>query len=644
MAITEQPLRSEELENGATSQPATDATEAQTEQTMINIEAAEAAEMPQEEEVAADLATIEATENETNIAQPAEPLTKEQIIQQLKELVEDDAKDISNDELSRLKQQFYQIRQDEQKREREGYLESGADPEAFTSELDPAEDTFKELITAAREKKAEQRRQLEATMLANLDRKRALITELNEIADDADNVNRHYNRAKDIQTEFLTIGAVPDTESTAVWKSYQEARERFYDQLKVNKELRDYDFKKNLADKQLLTLEAERLAAQEEDIIRAFRRLQELHEEWRRIGPVAKELREEIWNKFKDASSVINKKYQAHFEERKAKEAENEAKKTAICERVEAVDYSDVKTYANWDELTKIFMDAQAEWKTLGFASRKSNNVLYARFREACDAFFNAKGDFFKRMKESLAENLAKKNALCEQAEALKDSTDWRNTTDKMVALQAEWKTVGPVPKKQSDAVWQRFMAACDYFFDQKKQNTSGVRRAEQANLKLKQEIIDRLAAMTAPDAPVLPREEAQPLVNDLREQWNGIGHVPFRLKDKIYDTYRQLLRDAERKFDLRRERARAEAYDARISEMDGDKQKIFRERERLMRIAEQRRQELQTYENNLGFLSFKKGKGNEGLMGEMERRMQRIRDDIADLKSKIALLDEKMA
>lgn len=644
MAITEQPLRSEELENGAMPKTDAEATPTQDEQTLINIEAAETTEMPDEQVVASDLVAVEATENETSVPAPAEPLTKDQIIEKLKGLVEDDAHDISNDELNRLKQQFYQIRQEEQKREREEYLASGADPEAFTSALDPSEDSFKELISTAREKRAEQRRQLEAAMLANLDRKRALIAELNDLANDADNVNRHYPRAKDIQTEFLSVGAVPDTESTAIWKAYQEARERFYDQLKINKELRDYDFKKNLADKQLLTIEAERLAAQEEDIITAFRRLQELHEEWRRIGPVAKELREEIWNKFKDASSVINKKYQAHFEERKAKEAENEAKKTAICERVEAVDFSDVKSYNAWDELTKIFMDAQAEWKTLGFASRKSNNALYARFRQACDAFFNAKGEFFKRMKDSLAENLAKKTALCEQAEALKDSTDWRNTTDKMVALQAEWKTIGPVPKKQSDTIWQRFMAACDHFFDQKKQNTSGLRRTEQANLKLKQEIIDRLAALTAPDAPVLPREEAQPQVSELREQWNSIGHVPFRVKDKIYDTFRQLLRDAERKFDLRRERARAEAYDARINEMDGDKQKLFRERERLMRAMEQRRQELQTYENNLGFLSFKKGKGNDGLMGEMERRMQKIRDDIADLKSKIALLDEKMA
>ncbi len=643
MATTEQPLSSMELENGAQAQPQAEPAAQTDEQTLINLETAEAAEMPAEEEVAANLAEVEAIENEEPRT-PAEPLTKEQIIAKLKELVEDDTHDISNDELNRLKQQFYQIRQEEQKREHEEYLSNGGDPEAYTSALDPAEDSFKELMSVAREKKAEQRRQLEATMLANLDRKRALITELTELSADADNVNRHYNRAKDIQTEFLAVGPVPDTESTAIWKAYQEARERFYDQLKVNKELRDYDFKKNLADKQLLTLEAERLAESEEDIIKAFRRLQELHEEWRRVGPVAKELRDEVWNKFKDASSIINKKYQAHFEERKAKEAENEAAKTAICERVEAVDFSDVKSYANWDELTKIFMDAQAEWKTLGFASRKSNNILYARFRQACDAFFNAKADFFKRMKESLAENLAKKTALCEQAEALKDSTDWRTTTEKMVALQAEWKTVGPVPKKQSDAIWQRFMAACDYFFDQKKQNTSGVRRAEQANLKLKQEIIDRLAALAAPDAPVLAREEAQPLVNDLREQWNAIGHVPFRLKDKLYDTYRQLLRDAERKFDLRRERARAEAYDARINEMDGDKQKIFRERERLVRIAEQRAQELKTYENNLGFLSFKKGKGSDGLMGEMERRMQRIRDDIADLQAKIALLDEKLA
>ena len=604
--------------------------------TIIDDLTATAAELPDEEAVAADVAEVE-----TETRQTAAPLDRASLMEKVERLASEDAIDLTADEVARLKQQFYMLHTEAQREARAQWVSEGNDAESFVPAPDPDEERFKQLLTTIKERKAEMRRRQEAQELANLERKRAIIAELNEMSADTDAVGRLFNRARDLQAEFASVGDVPPTEATAVWKEYQEARERYYDQLKVNKELRDYDFKKNLAEKELLCAQAEELV-KEEDVVTAFRRLQDLHDKWRQIGPVAKELRESIWNRFKDTSAEINKRYQAHFEERKAREAANEAAKTALCEKVEALDFSAIRNFAGWDEMTKEIMQAQSDWKQIGFASRKSNNALFARFRAVCDAFFAAKAAFFKEMKESQADNLAKKIALCERAEALQDSTEWRKTTDELVALQKEWKSIGAVARKSSDAVWQRFMAACDHFFDRKKQDASGTRRTEQANLKLKQEIIDRLAEMTAPDAPAMERAEAQKAVNSLRDQWAEIGHVPFKMKDKIYDTYRDMLRQAENKFDLRGRQARMAGFEANVDKMEGDSSKLSRERDRLIRAWEQRKADLTTYRNNLGFLSSKSKNGNS-LLQEMERRASRLQEEIDELRRKIDMIDGKM-
>ena len=604
--------------------------------TIIDDLTATAAELPDEEAVAADVAEVE-----TETRQTAAPLDRASLMEKVERLASEDAIDLTADEVARLKQQFYMLHTEAQREARAQWVSEGNDAESFVPTPDPDEERFKQLLTTIKERKAEMRRRQEAQELANLERKRAIIAELNEMSADTDAVGRLFNRARDLQAEFASVGDVPPTEATAVWKEYQEARERYYDQLKVNKELRDYDFKKNLAEKELLCAQAEELV-KEEDVVTAFRRLQDLHDKWRQIGPVAKELRESIWNRFKDTSAEINKRYQAHFEERKAREAANEAAKTALCEKVEALDFSAIRNFAGWDEMTKEIMQAQSDWKQIGFASRKSNNALFARVRAVCDAFFAAKAAFFKEMKESQADNLAKKIALCERAEALQDSTEWRKTTDELVALQKEWKSIGAVARKSSDAVWQRFMAACDHFFDRKKQDASGTRRTEQANLKLKQEIIDRLAEMTAPDAPAMERAEAQKAVNSLRDQWAEIGHVPFKMKDKIYDTYRDMLRQAENKFDLRGRQARMAGFEANVDKMEGDSSKLSRERDRLIRAWEQRKADLTTYRNNLGFLSSKSKNGNS-LLQEMERRASRLQEEIDELRRKIDMIDGKM-
>lgn len=369
----------------------------------------------------------------------------------------------------------------------------------------------------------------------------------------------------------------------------------------------------------------------------AFRQLQTLHDRWRVIGPVAKDLREEIWAKFKEASGVINKRYQEHFEQRKARELENEKAKTALCEQIEAMDFTLNKNYGAWDEMTKAVIALQEEWKKLGFANKKVNNLLFARFREACDKFFAAKAQFFKDMKDELAENLRRKTALAERAEALKESTEWQKTTEELVALQKEWKTIGAVAKKYSDAVWKRFHDACDYFFEQKKKVTGNTRAAEQANLKAKLELIDRLKAIT----PDMPREEAIARFKEVQAEWPAIGHVPFKDKDRIYDAYHELCNKLYRELDLRGTQARMANFAETIDNIS-DSDKLYRERERLARACEARKSELHTYENNMGFLSSKSKNGDQ-MVREMQRKISRLRDDIASLEEKIKLIDSKM-
>lgn len=561
--------------------------------------------------------------------------SKEEVLEALTRLANDETADISREEIARLKQLFYAFRKAEVEQEFAEFVAQGNEETAFMPSVNESEERFKELMNTVKDRKAALTAAQEAEKQKNFERRKALIEELSTISADTDNVNRAFPRVKEIQAEFKLIGEVPATEATDQWKAYQQAVEQFYDQLKVNKDLRDYDFKKNLELKTMLCEEAEKLDS-EEDIILAFKRLQNLHDEWRQAGPVAKEIREEIWARFKDASAVVNKKYQAFFEERKAREAENEAAKTAICERVEALDFSSLSSFNAWEEMTKTILAAQEEWKKLGFASHKANNALFARFRSLCDKFFAAKGEYYRKVKEELSANLAKKIALCEKAEALQDSTEWRKTADTLVALQKEWKTIGSVPKKHSDNVWHRFQQACDRFFENRKKNQSESRSEEQANLKAKREIIEELKAIPADT----PRAEAMPKVKELQAKWQQIGHVPFREKDKIYDEYRAVC-DAfyDRSRDSRGSMSRFEDV---INEMGSDENKLYRERERIMRAFEIKRNELKTYENNLGFLS-SKSKSGDSMVREMERRIQRIKDDLAAIEEKIKLIDAKL-
>ena len=596
------------------------------------------AEQTKVQNVSEENVTIE----DSQVEQPQEEvaktsLSKEELLAALTELSQKEATDIGRDEVSRLKQQFYAIRKNEIEKEKAEFIANGNEEAAFAAKTDELEEKFKEALNVIKEKKAVLLAAQEAERQNNFEQKAKILDEIKTLAADTDNVNRTFNRFKELQQEFKNVGDVPPTVATEQWKQYQEAVEAYYDQLKINKELRDYDFKKNLEIKQLICEEAEKLT-EETDIIVAFKRLQDLHEKWREVGPVAKDIREEIWGRFKDASAIINKKYQAYFEERKNREQENENAKTAICERIEALDFESLKSYSAWDEMTKVILEAQEDWKKLGFASKKMNNVLFARFRETCDKFFEMKANYFKNIKDDLGSNLEKKIALCEKAEALKDSTDWKKTTDEFVALQKQWKTIGAVAKKHSEVVWRRFLAACDYFFEEKKKKTSGVRQTEQANLKLKKEVIAKLGAI----AEDTPREEAIKQVKELMAQWQEIGHVPYREKDKVYETYRAKVDELYKRFDMRGSQARMSNFEDSVNEMSGDENKLYRERERLMRNYEQKRNELNTYENNMGFFN-SKSKSGDSMLRELERKIQRIKEEIATLEQKIKVIDSHL-
>lgn len=590
---------------------------------------------------APSVAPVESETLEETSATQEEPVRMDDVMNRLRELAASDGEIITTDEIGRLKQQFYSLVNESMAVQRDEFIAAGNDPEAFNPVPVAEEPEFKDLMAKVKEVKALYRERVEAEQLRNLERKNAIISELMSMADDTDNVNRHYPRAKELQVEFKEIGEVPQQNTTQIWKSFQEAVEHFYDQWKVNKELRDYDFKKNLSEKQLLIDEAKALTT-EEDVVIAFRRLQELHEKWRETGPVAKEIREEIWQEFKDASAEINKRYQAFFEERKQREQANEAAKTALCERIEAITPDTLTSYSAWNKATETIMDAQKEWKTLGYASRKANNQLFSRFRATCDAFFAAKGEFFKTMKNNLAENLAAKTKLCEQAEALAASTEWRKTSDELVELQKKWRSIGAVPKKHSDQIWQRFMTACNTFFDNKKHATTDVRRTEQANLKVKKSIVAELTALNAPDAAI-DRAEAIEKINALRARWQETGHVPFKEKDKLHDTYREVVRQLFDKYDVHEKRQRMDSFQSSIDAISSDRAKLLRERDRLMRAYESRKSELATYENNLSFLSARSRSG-ASMLGEIERNIERLKNSLKELEEKIQLIDGKLA
>lgn len=566
--------------------------------------------------------------------------SREQIIERIKALLEMPVEEVK-DEIDALKQLYYKHRKNEIEEAHRKYDEkTDGEKGEFQIPFDSLEDTLKGLLNVFKEKKAAYIEAIEKEKEENLARKHAILDEIKGYLQDPDNIGKYYNDFKERQQAFKEIVNVPASAVSELWKNFQTYSENFYDLLKIHKELRDYDFKKNLEQKISLCEQAEALA-ENTDILDAFKTLQSLHEEWRGIGPVAKEMREEIWNRFKEASTVINKRHQQYFETIKATEQANEQSKIALCEEIEAIDLSSLQSFSAWDEMTKKVLDMQERWKAVGFASRKVNAQLFERFRKSCDLFFSRKADYYKSVKDTMSVNLEKKRALCEQAEALKESTDWRAVSDKLTQLQKEWRTIGAVPRKYSDTVWKRFTEACDYFFERKKQEFASKRSEEQDNLSAKQAVIEKLNAIDE----TLDKNEGLVQVRTLMAEWAAIGHVPFKEKDKLRKQYQTALDSHFKRWNMKETRNRLDAFSNTVEELassDQAQNKLYRERERLMRAYEGLKNNLQTYQNNMGFLNVSSKSGNK-MIEDLERKIEKLKDDMQLIAQKIGLIDEKL-
>lgn len=585
-------------------------------------------------------ATTETPAEEIVSEKPVEPvqkLTKEEILAKLKEVVAD-VENVAKPEIDGLKQSFYKLHNAEQEAARKLFIENGGAAENFVPQTDSVEEEFKNIMSVIKEKRSALTAELEKQKEMNLQVKLSIIEELKELVESPDDANKSYTEFKKLQQQWNEVKLVPQAKVNELWKNYQLYVEKFYDLLKLNNEFREYDFKKNLEIKTHLCEAAEKLA-DEADVVSAFHQLQKLHQEFRDTGPVAKELRDEIWARFKAASTTVNRRHQQHFEALKEVEQHNLDQKTVICEIIEAIDYKELTNFASWESKTQEVIALQNKWKTIGFAPQKMNVKIFERFRKACDEFFRKKGEFFKSLKEGMNENLEKKRALCEKAEALKDSTDWKATADELTKLQKEWKTIGPVAKKYSDAVWKRFISACDYFFEQKNKATSSQRSVEQENLEKKKAIIEKLNAID----DQMDTEEATQLVRDLMKEWNGIGHVPFKEKDRIYKQYHSQVDKLFEHFNISVSNKKLSNFKSTISSIqEGSPQALYREREKLVRAFDNMKNELQTYENNLGFLTTSSKKGNS-LLTEINRKVEKLKADIELVKEKIKVVDENI-
>ena len=569
--------------------------------------------------------------------QPAEErktyATKQEVIARLQELAHGE-ENPTKDEVDYLKTTFYKLHFAQREAEQKAYLEAGGDPEKYVVAPDMDEETFKAEMGVVKEKRQKLFQQQEEEKLENLKKKQAIIEKIKSMVTSPEEANRNYQEFKQLQQEWKEIRLVPAEKANELWRNYQLYVEQYYDLLKLNSEAREYDFKKNLEAKLRLCEAAEKLD-QEEDVISAFHQLQKLHQEFRETGPVSKELREEIWTRFKAASTVINKKHQQHFENIRSKEEENLARKTELCEKVEAIAQEENKGAGDWEKHTKQIIDIQTQWKTIGFAPQKMNVKIFERFRAACDDFFAKKAEYFKSLKAKFAENAAKKQKLVEQAQALQDSTDWKSTSDKLIALQKEWKTIGMVPKKLGDQLWNDFLAACNKFFEARNAANAGTRNAERDNLARKRDIIAQLKA-AAEEAG----DDLQEKVQQLVDEYQKVGHVPFKEKDKLYAEYHAVLDKLYKDLNISIARRRLDSFKSNLRQMaDKGANALDNERARLMRRYEALKQEIQTYENNLGFLNASSKKGNS-LIDEMNRKVQKLKDDCELVKQKIKAID----
>ena len=603
-----------------------------------------AAEVDKAQEVQADAPVseepVQNENSETEVTTAEEPdrktyTSKKEVLERIREIAHND-ENPEKDEVEYLKSTFYRLHIAEREEQQKAYLEEGGDPEKYQVRPDDVEEAFKAEMQVIKEKRAKLFQKQEEERANNLKHREEIIEKIKNMATSPEEANKSFNAFKQLQQEWKEIGAVPPEKANETWKTYQLYVEQFYDLLNLNREAREYDFKKNLEQKTRLCEEAEKLA-EESDVISAFHQFQELHAQYRETGPVAKDLRDEIWTRFKNASTVINKKHQQHFEELRAREEENLTKKTALCEKVEAIAQEENKGTADWEKHSQEIIAIQQEWKTIGFAPQKMNVKIFERFRTACDDFFGRKAEYFKEIKKRFAENAEKKRVLVEKAKALADSTDWKSTSDKIIALQKEWKTIGTVPKKLGDRLWNDFLAACNQFFEARNAANAGSRNEEHANLDKKRDIIAKLKAMIE-DAG----DDVQAKVQALIDEYNTVGHVPYKDKDKVYKEYHEVLDKVYDTLHIKQTRRRLDNFKNNLRNVaKRGEDAVDNERARLMRRYEQLKQEVTTYENNLGFLNIASKKGNS-LVEEMNRKVQKLKDEVQLVFDKIKAIDQQ--
>ena len=604
--------------------------------TAPEVETPEVAPVAEKEAPAAEEVAL-VSEEEAPAAEEEQPRkvyeTKKEVLDRIKEIAHGDETP-QKEEIDYLKTSFYKLHIAEREANLKAYIDGGGDPEAYQITPDEDEEVFKAEMGIIKEKRAKLFKEQEAEKLVNLEKKLAIIEKIKSMITSPEEANKAYQEFKALQAEWREIKNVPAEKANELWRNYQLYVEQFYDLLKLNSEAREYDFKKNYGLKTKLCEAAEKLA-DEPDVISAFHQLQKLHAEYREIGPVAKEQREDIWNRFKAASTIINKRHQQHFEGVRAKEEENLARKTELCEKVEAIAAQENKGSGDWEKHTKEIIDIQTEWKTIGFAPQKMNVKIFERFRAACDDFFGRKATYFKTLKDTFKENAEKKRALIEKAKALQDSTDWKATGDKLIALQKEWKTIGMVPKKLGDQLWEEFLGACNKFFDARNAAGAGQRGEERENLEKKREVIEKLKA-AAEEAGDNIQETVQKLV----EEYQAIGHVPFKEKDKLYEDYHAVLDKLYKELNVSVAKRRLNNFKQSLKQVaERGENALDNERARLFRQYEAIKQEVQTYENNLGFLNASSKKGNS-LIDEMNRKVQKLKDDMNLVKEKIKAID----
>ena len=590
------------------------------------------------QEVKVEETAVETTDNN---ATPAEErkvyATKQEVLERVKEIAHGEDTP-QKEEVEYLKTVFYKLHIAEREAKLKEYIDGGGDPETYQITPDQDEEVFKAEMGVIKERRQQLFREQEAEKVENLKKKQAIIEKIKAMVTSPEEASKTYQEFKALQQEWRDIKAVPAESANELWRNYQLYVEQFYDLLKLNSEARELDFKKNLEAKTRLCEAAEKLA-DEEDIISAFHQLQQLHQEYREVGPVSKELREEIWQRFKAASTVINKRHQQHFEDLRAREEENLQKKTALCEKVEAITTEENKGSGDWERHTEEIIAIQQEWKTIGFAPQKMNVKIFERFRAACDKFFANKAEYFKTLKDSFKANAEKKRALIEKAKALQDSTDWRSTSDKLIALQKEWKTIGVVPKKLGDQLWEEFLGACNKFFEARNAAGAGQRNEEHENLEKKRNVIERLKAV-AEEAG----EDLQERVQKLVEEYNGIGHVPFKEKDKLYQEYHAILDKLYKELNISVTKKRLNKFKDNLKQVaERGEGALDNERQRLLRQYDNLKQDIHTYENNLGFLTASSKKGNS-LIEEMNRKIQKLKDDMQLIKEKIKAIDAENA